>query len=260
MRCLAQLSKCVTEAHNFVLAKAKVTGTLPGFDPQTTQIHPKHRIRLTINLPPPTKTGPPRGVPKTSKLKGRSKAIVIEDSSETGGSESASEDDYGEQSDWSGRGKEKRKFARPTRQSNRNVTTTNYREPSLSPVKTRTSGRLRQSARETEDEEERHDEVEHDSDGGEEVAKPEKKRIRGRLSRPAYGNIRLIADLSENESDDDYPLKVHRDACDKCQEPPAHISLNKYYAKLKRKRHGRKVAPDEEEEERLRSLGGWVRW
>lgn len=245
---------------------AKTTGALPKFNPESTQVHPKHRYRPVIKVPPFTKVGPPRGgkrvVPtRASRLKEKrmdiktsSQSEFDEDDSDEDAFEGDTENSHDDLSDLP-RKKGKKPIPQPTRRSGRSAAKNNsYREASLSPLKTRSGTQTAIALDETE----QSDESENDSE--EETPKPKEKRLRGRLSRPAYGNIRLIADLSEDESDDDYPIRAHRNICDKCQEPPAHISLNKYYAKLKRKRRGRKVAPDEEEENRLQNLGGWVRW
>jgi len=91
-----------------------------------------------------------------------------------------------------------------------------------------------------------------------------KKVVRKRLSRPAYGNIRPIADLSDYESDDeDALLHAHRPACEKCQQLAAHDLLNKMYNRGQKKKRTRQLDEFEEsddEEARLQGLGGWVRW
>ncbi|GJJ09860.1 hypothetical protein Clacol_004084 [Clathrus columnatus] len=244
-------------------AKAKALGTLPKFDPESTQVHPTHRFRPVIKLPPLLKKGPPRGFKRsvTRTSKAETKPIVISESSQDE-SEGSNSDDYGEEDDYDNLSDTSRKGRRkpgpqPTRRSDRTTKRTDYREGTQSPVKAKSSTRTRQTVIES-DEEEDYNSVISDS---EEAPQPKEKRIRNRLSRPAYGTIRLIADLSENESDVESPIRAHRNVCDKCQEPPAHVSLNKYYAKRNKNRGRRKnPTPDEEdEEEQLKSLGGWVR-
>jgi len=92
-----------------------------------------------------------------------------------------------------------------------------------------------------------------------------KRKRRPATSRPAYGHFRDINDLefdAYNEESTE-PLRAHRDICEKCHKGPAHVLL-KAAKKLKRGRH--KKSPDADtdleggEEERIQSMGGWVRW
>lgn len=108
-----------------------------------------------------------------------------------------------------------------------------------------------------------YDDIQHVSE--EDQPKP-KKAVRGRLSRPAYGNIRLIADLSDDDSDDETSsLRAHRKTCERCQKLPAHKLLAKYYTQGRKSKPRKKTQDDDfeddvNEEQRHLRLGGWVRW
>lgn len=93
-----------------------------------------------------------------------------------------------------------------------------------------------------------------------------KKPIRKRESRTAYGHFRSVADLDyDSHSDEEIAIMwKHRDICEKCHRPPAH-KLLQALSKRVRGRSKKKKAGDEfeesgDEEERLASLGGWLRW
>jgi chromodomain-helicase-DNA-binding protein 4 len=93
-----------------------------------------------------------------------------------------------------------------------------------------------------------------------------KKARRKRAILPAYGRVHRVSD-AEDESDDELdelaPLRRHRRICERCREGAAHELLRKY--NNKKNKGGRPRKRDEYEEsgdeaERLRMLGGWVRW
>ncbi|KAI0720008.1 SNF2 family N-terminal domain-containing protein [Cerioporus squamosus] len=84
-----------------------------------------------------------------------------------------------------------------------------------------------------------------------------KKVVRGKASRPAYGRFRFVADLQldEEEYEDIAPLIAHRSICEKCHAAPTHEQ------QVKKRGRKRKSKDDESEDEetRLAKLGGWVR-
>ncbi|OSD03298.1 hypothetical protein PYCCODRAFT_1434714 [Trametes coccinea BRFM310] len=127
---------------------------------------------------------------------------------------------------------------------------------------TRKSSRSRKSKRTNLDDED-YDNV---IDDGSEVpskskAKAKKKIVRGKASRPAYGHFRVVADLAydEEDDDDDAPLRAHRDICEKCHTPPGHQQLSKLAKKGKKRRKIEEDDESEDEETRIYALGGWVR-
>ena len=98
--------------------------------------------------------------------------------------------------------------------------------------------------------------------------KAQKKIVRGKASRPAYGNFRHVADLDYDVLSDEEtaPLRAHRDVCEKCHRGPAHKLID---AAAKKPKGGGRKKKDEDldlddfegdEIERLTALGGWVRW
>ncbi|KIL71765.1 hypothetical protein M378DRAFT_155365 [Amanita muscaria Koide BX008] len=83
--------------------------------------------------------------------------------------------------------------------------------------------------------------------------------------KPAYGIVHDVSD-AEQESDDDLNqlavLRRHRHVCEKCHERAAHDLLREHERKPKKGRPSRKkdeFEESEDEDARLKSLGGWVR-
>jgi chromodomain-helicase-DNA-binding protein 4 len=84
---------------------------------------------------------------------------------------------------------------------------------------------------------------------------------RGKASRAAYGHIRSIADLEYDELEYG-PLAAHRHTCERCQRRPTYVLLQQQ-KKSKKKLKGKRQDESEEDsdsEDKLASLGGWVRW
>lgn len=83
---------------------------------------------------------------------------------------------------------------------------------------------------------------------------------RGKASRAAYGHIRSIADLDYDELENG-PLSAHRHTCERCRRKPTHILLEQQRKRGKVKRKPKdEFEEDSGDEDKLASLGGWVRW
>jgi chromodomain-helicase-DNA-binding protein 4 len=83
---------------------------------------------------------------------------------------------------------------------------------------------------------------------------------RGKASRAAYGHIRSIADLEYDELENG-PLSAHRHTCERCQRKPTHILLEQQRKRGKVKRKPKdEFEEDSGDDDKLASLGGWVRW
>lgn len=86
---------------------------------------------------------------------------------------------------------------------------------------------------------------------------------RGKTSRAAYGHIRGIVDLEYDELENG-PLSAHRHTCERCQRQPTHVLLKRQRRSGKRHQTKRKPKDDFDEDsdsqDKLASLGGWVRW
>jgi hypothetical protein len=93
------------------------------------------------------------------------------------------------------------------------------------------------------------------------AAKTPKLR-RGPVSRPAYGIFRSVADLEFDayEEEDTELLRAHRDICEKCHKAPAHVQLQKPKKGRKKIRKEDDYGFEENEDDLVQSLGGWVRW
>lgn len=118
-----------------------------------------------------------------------------------------------------------------------------------------------------EDDDEEDDEDDEDDYGGPSARskeKPKKKVVRGKASRPAYGNFRTIADLDFDPCSDEEtaPLRAHREECEKCHKGQTNILLMKQSKKAKPKAKRRRDEDEEDvdEGEKITALGGWVRW
>ncbi|EIN14062.1 hypothetical protein PUNSTDRAFT_140446 [Punctularia strigosozonata HHB-11173 SS5] len=74
-------------------------------------------------------------------------------------------------------------------------------------------------------------------------------------ARPAYGCVRPVEALDYDSDEDTARLRAHRDTCEKCRERPAHVQL----LRKKRGKRARQDEFEEDEEEHINSLGGWVR-
>jgi hypothetical protein len=94
------------------------------------------------------------------------------------------------------------------------------------------------------------------------AAKTQKRLKRGPVSRPAYGIFRSVADLEFDayEEADTELLRSHRDICEKCHKAPAHVQLEKPKKGRKKIRKEDDYGFEENEDDLIQSLGGWVRW
>ena len=248
-------------------------GLLEVFDPQSPRVYPQDRIDLKIVIP--AKNFGPALSAKRAVLSRAAKRVTVAMGASDGETEdSQPEYDSGSDVDTDEpefKVKGSKKIQQPMRRSARAAVSNsmeNYCDTSPGPAKTRANPK-RLAGRNADD-------TYHDDDSSEEdydetgvsdgEPKPKKKKInRGRLSRPAYGNIRQVADLSSSDSDDETAaLHVHRDTCEKCQEPAAHRLLKKYYNRGRKTGRKKAKADDDfeenDEEQRLLSMGGWVRW
>lgn len=252
----------------------KEAGTLDTVDEKSSQIHPKDRVNLGTSLPSKRDRMSRRIIRNVPSRAAKRGAPIVLDSSDDEADDS--EGDYNSHDDADADENEieskRGKAPGPTRRSTRTATVDNkirYRDTPLSPAKTRATPK-RHTLRTAGDDGYIHDdEDDEDEDSGENVKeKPiRKKAVRGRLSRPAYGNIRPVADLSDDDSDDETaPLRAHVKRCEKCQKAPAHELLTKLYTRgkkikaRKKSEQGDDFEDDENEEQKYLRLGGWVRW
>ncbi|KAJ7487418.1 SNF2 family DNA-dependent ATPase [Mycena galericulata] len=113
------------------------------------------------------------------------------------------------------------------------------------------------------------DQEDDDSEGYDSAPRPKKlmKAARKKGARPAYGHVRVVADLDydPNSDEETAPLRAHREFCEKCHEEPAHVQLERVQKRPKGKgRKKRKTSDDDLEEsgdevELITKRGGWVR-
>lgn len=252
--------------------KKKSEGSLGPFDPSGHYIHPSARVKVKIRI-------------SSDRMSQASSGDRIFDSTEdySGDGEENSEDEY-----------------RITRARTRPIRTTRATPASLpfSPRKTRARKlvAIRDSDSSLRDEDSDSDnlplpvrrstrnrktmEIELDSDGhyveGQTNAPngnikllgPKKKVSRPRSVIPGYGRVRGIDTIDEDPFDNDDEkeiLRLHRRVCEKCHEGPAHSLLGTLKKMSKGRGKKRKRNTDDEfewsdDEEKFRSLGGWVQW
>ncbi|KAG1757761.1 SNF2 family N-terminal domain-containing protein [Suillus lakei] len=92
------------------------------------------------------------------------------------------------------------------------------------------------------------------------ATKTQKRLKRGPVSRPAYGIFRSVADLEFDVYEEDTELlRAHRDICEKCHKAPAHVQLEKPKKGRKKIRKEDDYGFEENEDDLIQSLGGWVR-
>ena len=113
------------------------------------------------------------------------------------------------------------------------------------------------------DEEESDEDTYHDSPRHRSSAKEAGKRLKKKrptTARPAYGHFRDISDLDFDSYEDEATssLRAHRDICEKCHKRPAHEQLRR--SKKGRRKTEVNEGESDDDEDSIRSLGGWVRW
>jgi hypothetical protein len=260
-----------------ILERKKAKGMLAPFDPSDSHVHPSSRIRITISLKKD------RIDPSSfyNSVKAVDKAVVTEDSDDA----SLESEEVAEFSEYEEDGS-------PVKSPKRNLRRVTLKLP-YSPRKTRSNKRfvIRDSGSEDSEVEETKlparrsmrikssskavldddHSAEEDSDSSDDYEGPSKvkaekpkKVVRGKASRPAYGNFRVVADLDFDDCSDQEtaPLRFHRDTCEKCHKTPSHVLLNMPKTKTKGRARKKDEFEDEHEgdDKSIAALGGWVRW
>lgn len=268
----------------------KLAGTLAPFFPDSTAVHPRSRVKLSITLPPPKKpiTSYARSAPKKQVARAQAAEVVPDSEADSASDNESSEVEFGD------RDRGARKNSKPKK--------TAVKPLPFSPRKTRTKKGFtlvessgdddvveippptRKSTRSTkgtsskyqdtkdyEDDESQEEESEFDTSSSRrgnrrKTAQNTKKKIpREQASRPAYGHVRAVDDLAGDALSDEEtaPLRAHREVCEKCHRGPA-AQLIKIESKRKGKGRKRRGSDSDENEgtvlEQLERLGGWVRW
>ncbi|KAF7799325.1 hypothetical protein EIP86_010557 [Pleurotus ostreatoroseus] len=259
----------------------KKSGGLPPFDP-TAYVDPRtSRISRVIKLKPVSEQ---LELPPSSPVSDvETDPLIIDDEHQ---STSESDDAYSESEQsaapvrrttrtTAAKGDKKRQLTlpfSPKKTRARKITTldTNSEEDDASIVEIsppRRSTRSKKATRINLDDEAYDDEGEGGSDitsQGRAVIRIKPLKKFRKVSRPAYGHIRPVADLDYDEDEDTAPLRAHRDFCEKCEGKPTHLQLRSLQkGKGKKRRKSRKSDDEFEEddntEERIAAMGGWVR-
>ncbi|KAF9270030.1 hypothetical protein L218DRAFT_952224 [Marasmius fiardii PR-910] len=250
--------------------RKKANGLLPDFDPTDKQVHPDHRVSITMNLDMKQKR-------VTRLIVSSNSTNRYQDDDDSDHSEAVSDGEFDvEEVD------SVYDSAPPSRTT---------RSKLLSPRKTTsrkvipvddddgigvTDGLRRSTRNKTirvplDDDVYVDDTQDDDEDGGfigsrssrqnAKSTKSKKKPKEVKIVLPAYGHFRPIEEVARN---DEEPLLAHRQFCEKCFEAPSHKLLASLKRKgVKGKRRARNRDPDEDsssdEEEKILSKGGWVR-
>jgi len=87
-----------------------------------------------------------------------------------------------------------------------------------------------------------------------------------RTVQPAYGIVREVEQMYDSD-DETAPLRAHRNTCEKCGRPPAHVLLSGWTRKSKKGKKTRSRSGSDADllessdgEATFERLGGWVRW
>ncbi|KAI0048335.1 hypothetical protein FA95DRAFT_1517538 [Auriscalpium vulgare] len=266
--------------------RRKSRGHLTDFNPSATNVHPKSRVKITINMSKLTRraqqAGSSKGMPLVIDSDEEEAEEWDRDVPEGSG---PSDGDYSEDTTPAPgrRGLRKQKklpfSPRKTRHSRqaaavRHVDEDDDEVTDESPTKT---AGARRSTRQRKPVKTQYLDEDFEDDGSEEASDEysqgvssrskgkAKKVIRGKASRPAYGHVRSVADLDYDPHDDEdtTALRAHRYECEKCRRQPAHVLLERE-VRLAQKRKGTRKKKDDlegsdDEETRLSALGGWVR-
>lgn len=254
------------QASIFYIEIKRSLGILPPFDPSASYVHPVSRVKHYINLRTPE--------PDDSLLTPLSDETPSPEEESDGYEEDDVEIGLRRTTRSSGKSKtgSKRKTTLPfSPRKTRTRKITDYlvfdedEDDELllqaEPSATRRSTRTKKSTRANLDD----GDYDDNSDGYESVKQPTKKKKvkRGKASRPAYGHVRLVADLDYDSDEETAPLRAHRPDCAKCHERPTHLLIEQAHKKKGRKKKPRRDEdePEEEDEEaRFNRLGGWVQW
>lgn len=279
----------------FIAERKKEAGTLAPFDPSGHNVHPRSRIRQTIII------NPKRAFAKNPALKSVArnnvkKSVTIYDSepeeiedSEQDDEDGSDDGDYGARPRKSSRTAKKPvkdlPFSPKKKRARKGFVVPDSDEEDEDDgeseieefVPARRSSRSTKNAKakytETDDyvddgnEDEESEDDDHKPRKSLKAQKPKTKKIvRGKASRPAYGNVRHVVDLDYDVLSDEEtaPLRAHRAVCEKCHKGPTHNLIEAAGKKLKGR--GRKKKDEDlddfegDEIERLTALGGWVRW
>ncbi|KAI6008336.1 SNF2 family DNA-dependent ATPase [Pisolithus orientalis] len=255
----------------------KLEGSLEAFDPSSSTVHKDSRIKhiVTINGHSVTSKTFTGSIPQLSDSE-------LSPLTETDDSDDENDDDFSEPTyrlpttrstkalKQSKLPFSPRKLRRPLR-SSQTVSDSEDELGGYSDVEmvpTRPSTRARKAARLNLNDDFDNETMSTDDEEGSDrrfakldaTKKPKKRRPVP--SHPAYGHFRDINDLDFDPYDDEdtASLRAHREVCEKCHEGPAH-ELLRAAMKPKRGRHRRNSDADleENEEEQIRHLGGWVR-
>lgn len=234
-------------------------GTLSDFDPSSTAVHPKHRVKLRLNLFEPRK--------KATRSRSSRSSTYLSDQTEFVTVSSTSEDEVvpvRQSSRLAANAKYATnyyKVAQLANDFNSNQTFNTRKVRDL-----RRNNRAGSSASVTEVDSGSEYAVESAAESDEKRLPPVrlKRDRRPRKAIQGLGVVRSVDEDADSDGEVDTAILLsHRGYCEGCGEEPAHKSLEK----LKKRKGKKKSRPklnleDEEsepEDERLENLGGWIR-
>ncbi|KAL0580814.1 hypothetical protein V5O48_001190 [Marasmius crinis-equi] len=262
-------AKAFAKTHKEVLDAyelKKAEGELEDFDPSTDkQVHPAHRVSITMNLDLKRKRVTRLSISSTSSSRYKTR-----DSDEDPDSEAVSDGEFDASSAYDSAPPSRTtrsKLLSPRKTRSRKVIPIDDDEGEGPSTNLRRSTRSNQALRISLEEDAYYDDSQTDEDSDTFVG-PRSSRRKSKCSKPQkkavppeYGKFRSVEDVVGNDED---PLLAHRPRCEKCFRFAAHKELVSLKKKSnKGKRRARNKDTDEEsssdEEDRFQRKGGWVR-
>ncbi|KAJ6604478.1 SNF2 family DNA-dependent ATPase [Mycena vulgaris] len=268
--------------------RKQAAGQLAHFDPAAHYVHPNSRVRMRMSI---GKKGARFNISSNGSVPPPSEIDEVPDSEidideDNDDDEDKEDEEYGEDESpiKVRRSTRSTKLPRqnlpfsPKKTRSQKVTVLDTDEEDeadgSTSAPTRRSARSRKAFKVNLDEDRYHESEQEDADSEGYDSAPRVKSApkrpklaRKKGARPAYGHVRVVADLDydANSDEDTAVLRVHRNKCEKCNDKPAHELLEAERRRPKGKgRKKRKTSEDEFEEsgdevELINKKGGWVR-
>ncbi|KAJ4002497.1 SHREC complex subunit Mit1 [Lentinula boryana] len=244
-----------------VYDEKKKNGALKPFDPTSNEVHPKWRLKLTINI------RKRRASVSASSAHG---SHYSDESEELESEDVVSDDTYGGGERLIRRGSRRKirtsklPFS-PKKTRSRIVYPVSDSDSDYTLLPRRRSQRAKPTRIPLEDvsEGDSDDFIDHRSRAWHSKGKGRVARRAYQGTVPEFGLFRSIVEFDEDPDPDTRELRAHWFMCGKCHKHPGHILLEKERKQAKRGQRRKRTSDDdleeEDEVERIRSLGGWVR-
>ncbi|CAE6521305.1 unnamed protein product [Rhizoctonia solani] len=220
-------------------------GTLSDFDPASTVVHPKHRLKHRPKPPRRSQRTTRRASSRSSSRYGSEATDIVSVSSDSGSE------------------------AVPVRQSSRIAANNKNDKPASRKLRNLNRNNNAGSSSDFEDKLDSGSDYTVSSD-----AEPDKKRIppihvkrtrRPRQTVQGLGIVRPFTETVDSDGDNEEAVLLrHRQHCEACGQPPAFDLFEKFKrrkgkGKPRKRKKDDDEDPSEPEDERLEEMGGWIR-